>query len=211
MNKAVKEIKVSLNGVEVSCYDPRQAENNSNGTSNNNNSNNLSSNSIETYQADAILCTLPLGVLKQTIEQQDKNDNSRQKQEITNIIEFNPPLPEWKQQCIDRLGFGNLNKVILCFDRIFWDQSDSNLFGHIGQTTGSRGELFLFFNIYKSPVLMALIAGEAANVMENVSDDVIVGRCLTVLKSIYGASNVPTPKETLVTRWRADPWSKGNF
>ena len=88
---------------------------------------------------------------------------------------------------------------------------DSNIFGHIGSTTSSRGELFLFFNIYKSPVLMALIAGEAANVMENVTDDVIVGRCLTVLKSIYGASNVSTPKETLVTRWRADPWSKGSF
>lgn len=215
MNRAVKEIKVSVNGVEVSCYDPRQqTENGSNSIGSNNTNSNLSNNNlIETYQADAVLCTLPLGVLKQLTETStDKHhDNtSKQKQEISNIIEFTPPLPDWKLQCIDRLGFGNLNKVILCFDRIFWE-SDSNLFGHIGSTTNSRGELFLFFNIYKSPVLMALIAGEAANVMEHVSDDVIVGRCLTVLKSIHGASNVPTPKETLVTRWRADPWSKGSF
>ena len=57
-------------------------------------------------------------------------------------------------------------------------------------------------------MLLALVAGEAAAIMENVSDDVIVGRCIAVLKGIFGAANVPTPKETVVTRWRADPWSR---
>jgi len=52
----------------------------------------------------------------------------------------------------------------------------------VGSTTASRGELFLFWNLYKAPVLLALVAGEAACVMENVSDDVIVGRCIAVLK-----------------------------
>ena len=114
--------------------------------------------------------------------------------------------------------------MVLCFDRIFWD-NNSNLFGHVGSTTASRGELFLFWNLYKvnkyniireegshlllkAPVLLALVAGEAAAIMENVSDDVIVGRCIAVLKGIFGAANVPTPKETVVTRWRADPWSR---
>jgi hypothetical protein len=69
-----------------------------------------------------------------------------------------------------------------------------------------RGELFLFWNLYKAPVLLALVAGEAASIMENVSDDVIVGRCIAVLKGIFGNASVPTPKETVVTRWRADPW-----
>lgn len=209
MNRAVKEIKVSMNGVEVIGYDPRQLTSENGGLAGNNGA----SLNYETYQADAILCTLPLGVLKQSIEkgQQDPDLNTSSKQhQVVNAVQFTPPLPEWKQQTIERLGFGNLNKVILCFDKVFWD-NDANLFGHIGSTTSSRGELFLFFNIYKSPVLMALIAGEAANVMENVTDDVIVGRCLTVLKGIYGSSNVSTPKETLVTRWRADPWSKGSF
>ena len=31
-------------------------------------------------------------------------------------------------------------------------------------------------------MLLALVAGEAAAIMENVSDDVIVGRCIAVLK-----------------------------
>jgi hypothetical protein len=80
--------------------------------------------------------------------------------------------------------------VVLCFDRVFWDPS-ANLFGHVGSTTASRGELFLFWNLYKAPVLLALIAGEAAAIMENVSDDVIIGRCLVVMRGIFGANAVP--------------------
>lgn len=81
---------------------------------------------------------------------------------------------------------GNLSRqVVLCFERIFWDPT-ANLFGHVGSTTASRGELFLFWNLYKAPVLLALVAGEAACVMENVSDDVIVGRCIAVLKVSFG-------------------------
>lgn len=81
-------------------------------------------------------------------------------------------------------------QVVLCFDRIFWDPN-ANLFGHVGSTTASRGELFLFWNLYKAPVLLALVAGEAAAIMENVSDDVIVGRSIAVLKGIFGNNAVP--------------------
>jgi len=50
--------------------------------------------SIENYRAEAVLVTVPLGVLKE------------------NVITFDPPLSEEKQSAIERLGFGNLNKVI---------------------------------------------------------------------------------------------------
>lgn len=77
-----------------------------------------------------MLCTLTLGVLKVSIAQS---------QNQLNCVQFDPPLPDWKQDAIRRLGFGNLNKVILCFDKIFWDSS-TNLFGHVGSTTASRGK-----------------------------------------------------------------------
>ena len=76
-----------------------------------------------------MLCTLPLGVLKHSLASAGG----------VNCPRFEPPLPEWKQSVIDRLGFGNLNKVVLCFDRMFWDPN-SNLFGHVGSTTTSRGQ-----------------------------------------------------------------------
>jgi len=184
LNTAVRQVRYSQTGCEVTTSNARNHTN------------------PVTYKADAVLCTLPLGVLKQAIAQNSQG--------LPNTVAFNPPLPDWKVESIKRLGYGNLNKVVLCFDRIFWDSS-ANLFGHVGSTTASRGELFLFWNLYRAPVLLALVAGEAAAIMENVSDDVIVGRCIAVLKGIFGSNAVPTPKETVVTRWRADPWSRGSY
>ena len=184
LNTAVRQIRYSQSGCEVTTSNAR------------NNTNPV------TYKADAVLCTLPLGVMKQAIAQNSQG--------LPNTVSFNPSLPDWKVESIKRLGYGNLNKVVLCFDRIFWDPS-ANLFGHVGSTTASRGELFLFWHLYKAPVLLALVAGEAAAIMENVSDDVIVGRCIAVLKGIFGNAAVPAPKETVVSRWRADPWSRGSY
>nr|CAB3506893.1 unnamed protein product [Spodoptera littoralis] len=156
----------------------------------------------QTFKGDVVLCTLPLGVLKVAVANNGQNQQ--------NFVKFDPPLPDWKVAAIKRLGYGNLNKVVLCFERTFWDPS-ANLFGHVGTTTASRGELFLFWNLYSAPVLLALVAGEAAAVMENVTDDVIVGRCIAVLKSIFGHAAVPQPKECVVTRWRADPYARGSY
>ncbi|XP_072390356.1 lysine-specific histone demethylase 1A [Diabrotica undecimpunctata] len=183
LNAAVKKVEYNSRGVEVTVYNPRNPS------------------TTNTYHAEVVLCTLPLGVLKLSAV-----PSSTQ----LNTVQFSPPLPDWKTSAIQRLGFGNLNKVVLCFERIFWNPQ-ANLFGHVGSTTASRGELFLFWNLYKAPVLLALVAGEAAAIMENVTDDVIVGRCIAVLRGIFGQSGVPQPKETVVTRWRADPWSRGSY
>ena len=47
-----------------------------------------------TADADAVVVTLPLGVLK------------------SGVVQFNPPLPKATQSAIERMGFGLLNKVI---------------------------------------------------------------------------------------------------
>ncbi|KAH8261335.1 hypothetical protein KR044_007421 [Drosophila immigrans] len=206
LNSAVKDIKYSNKGVEIVAE-------------------NLKTCNLQvTYKADLAVCTLTLGVLKVAITNEES-------QQHDNTVKFDPPLPDWKQQAIRRLGFGNLNKVVLCFDRIFWDPN-ANLFGHVGSTTASRGtltvitllcyfsdhlqfkfagEMFLFWSISSTPVLLALVAGMAANIVESVTDDIIVGRCMSVLKNIYGNTSVPQPKETVVTRWRSDQWARGSY
>lgn len=117
LNSAVKEIKYSNKGVEIVAENLK------------------TSNSQMTYKADLAVCTLTLGVLKVAVT----NDEGQH----ANTVKFDPPLPDWKQQAIRRLGFGNLNKVVLCFDRIFWDPN-ANLFGHVGSTTASRGKFIKF-------------------------------------------------------------------
>lgn len=59
----------------------------------------------DVFEGGCVICTLPLGVLK------------------SNSVSFSPPLPLWKQQAIDSVGFGNLNKVVLEFKSAFWDTS----------------------------------------------------------------------------------------
>ncbi|XP_031567611.1 lysine-specific histone demethylase 1A-like isoform X2 [Actinia tenebrosa] len=178
LNTAVKHIRYNRSGVEVVT----QSTNKSSITT------------TQTFKGDAVLITLPLGVLKAHPP----------------AVQFHPALPEWKMAAVHRMGFGNLNKVVLCFDRIFWNP-DTNLFGHVSGTTLNRGELFLFWNLYKAPVLISLVAGEAANKLENVADDIIVGRAVAVLRGIFGPSNVPQPKKSVVTRWKSDEWSHGSY
>ncbi|KXJ15468.1 Lysine-specific histone demethylase 1A [Exaiptasia diaphana] len=160
LNTSVRHVRYNRSGVEVVTQ----------GTSKS------SMNTTQTFKGDAVLITLPLGVLKAHPP----------------AVQFHPALPEWKMAAVHRMGFGNLNKVVLCFDRIFWNPN-TNLFGHVSGTTQSRGELFLFWNLYKAPVLISLVAGEAANKLESVPDDVIVGRAVGVLRGIFGPSNVPSP------------------
>ena len=55
------------------------------------------------FRADALIVSVPLGVLK------------------SSAITFHPPLPEWKTQAIHNLGFGLLNKVSpLVWERYYY-------------------------------------------------------------------------------------------
>lgn len=164
LSSAAKLIKYNEKGVQVSFQSTSTSHHNKENTR------------AEVDTADAVLVTIPLGCLKEKAP-----------------TLFEPKLPDWKLDAIKRLGFGNLNKVVLCFEKIFWDPH-INLFGQIPLSTASRGELFLFWNLYKAPVLLSLVAGESASIMENISDDIIIGRCLAVLRGIFGNSQVPQVK-----------------
>ncbi|XP_063675482.1 lysine-specific histone demethylase 1A-like isoform X2 [Bolinopsis microptera] len=179
-NTACVGIKYTDSGVEVATREVNQVNSS------------WATNTTNTITADAVLLTIPLGVLKKE------------------KLKFDPPLPEWKTSAIKRMGFGNLNKVVLCFNKVFWDPS-IHLFGHVSNSTISRGELFLFWSVSKAPVLIALIAGEAATVIETVPDEAIVGRAMTILRAIFGFQTVPQPSKHRVTRWRGDPWALGSY
>lgn len=145
-----------------------------------------------TFEADYVICTVPLGILK------------------TGGIIFTPPLPNEKISAINRLGFGLLNKLVLFFPQVFWDSTAD----YIGSTSisSNRGEFYLFLNMFKvtgSPVLVALIAGQAALRIENCPGEEVVSRAISILQKIY--KNVPSPARAVVTRWANDPFSMGAF
>ncbi|CAA2984309.1 FLOWERING LOCUS D [Olea europaea subsp. europaea] len=151
----------------------------------------------QVYECDMALCTVPLGVLK------------------SGSIKFVPELPQRKLDAIKRLGFGLLNKVVMLFPEVFWGP-DLDTFGHLTDDPSCRGEFFLFYSyatVAGGPVLIALVAGEAALKFETMPLPDAVEKVLQILKDIYEPQGikVPDPIQTVCTRWGTDPFCLGSY
>jgi monoamine oxidase len=62
-----------------------------------------------------------------------------------------------------------------------------------------------------SPVLIAMMAGEAAEWVERNSDETVSARVVTALKSVFGEDKVPLPVAHQITRWRGEEFSRGSY
>ncbi|KAK1303335.1 hypothetical protein QJS10_CPB11g00878 [Acorus calamus] len=147
------------------------------------------------FVGDAVLITVPLGCLK------------------ASTIKFSPDLPEWKNSSIQRLGFGVLNKVVLEFAEVFWDDS-VDYFGATAEETNCRGQCFMFWNVKKTvgaPVLIALVVGKAAINGQNMNNSYHITHAVMVLRKIFGEASVPDPVASVVTNWGRDPFSRGAY
>lgn len=159
----------------------------------------------ETVQADYIVSTIPLGVLKQQ------------------NIRFEPALPDWKLGAIQRIGYGVLNKVVLVYKKAFWDES-RDIFGTLrnpakrfsleqAEYFTQRGRFFQWFNVSNTtglPTLLALMAGDAAFSTESTPNELLIAEATKVLRGVFGPA-VPMPEESVVTRWGHDEFSRGSY
>lgn len=176
----------------------------------------------ECLLSDFAVCTLPLGVLK----------SSQAGQRQDNMVVFEPPLPDYKTDCIEHVGFGILNKVYLQFPTSFWRKRDKkeNLKGtpflsdsevNFGNASGIHSEYYMFFDVgfdHTNPgdpdnpnILHTLISGIDAVNAEHLSEDVIVGKVMKILRHLFSNVEVPEPKAVLITKWCSDNWSQGAY
>jgi len=157
-------------------------------------------------EADMVLVTLPLGVLK------------------ARDVRFDPELPAWKLEAIDRIGCGLLNKVVLAFDRAFWSPALPPRGRFLGWAApgpedrepgaGDAGGLswpWFFSDLTEAsggrPTLAALAAGHAAHEMEGKDDGAVVAEAMAALRRIL--QDVDNPTGFKVTRWGRDPFARG--
>lgn len=155
----------------------------------------ISTSNGKEFVGDAVLITVPLGCLK------------------AETIKFSPSLPQWKCSSIQRLGFGVLNKVILEFPSVFWDDA-VDYFGATAEETSRRGYCFMFWNVRKTvgaPVLIALVVGRAAIDGQCLSSADHVNHALMVLRKLFREDAVPDPVACVVTDWGRDPFSYGAY
>ena len=143
------------------------------------------------YEADCVLVTVPLGVLK------------------SGDISFIPPLPPEKQAAIDRLGMGVLNKVCLKFPRVFWHK-DVNFLVCAHNAQAEWATWMNLADVTGEPVLMAFNGGGFGRELEQYDDAAIISRALSSLKTMYGR-DVGDPTELLITRWASDRYAYGSY
>ncbi|MDP1080602.1 FAD-dependent oxidoreductase, partial [Klebsiella pneumoniae] len=83
-------------------------------------------------------------------------------------------------------GMGNVNKFLLMWDEVFWDDE----LQYIGVTPDSRGKFNYFLNVNKfsqsSKSLMTFAFGDYADVTERMSDRLVLDAIMGNLRAIYG-------------------------
>ena len=142
------------------------------------------------FEADRVVVTLPLGVLK------------------NGLVSFSPPLPAAKRQAIADLKMGVLNKTCLLFEDVFWEPGVEAI-GYVGPGRGQWAETLSLHPYTGQPVLMMFNAGAYGAEIESLADREIVTEATAALADMYAP--VPQPTDVLVTRWGSDPWTHGSY
>jgi monoamine oxidase len=145
----------------------------------------------ETLAADAVICTVPLGVLQ------------------AGDVGFAEPLAPARQAAIDRLGMGLLNKTWLRFDRIAWPD-DVDWIGWLGPRPGVWAEWVSLAHRLDLPVLLGFNAAAQAEGLESLDDRATIAAAHEALKAMFG-TRFPAPVAGQVTRWRSDPLARGSY
>ncbi|AVP97037.1 amine oxidase [Ahniella affigens] len=143
------------------------------------------------WTAEQVVVTVPLGVLK------------------ANSIVFTPGLPKRKQEAIEGLGMGLLNKCALRFENVFWPD-DFDWLEFVGERTGEWAEWISFARAIGAPVLLGFHAADQARALERRSDQETIAAAMRVLRHLFGA-DTPDPVAAQITRWARDPFAFGAY
>jgi len=155
------------------------------------------------WRAKHVIATLPLGVLKRS---HDKI--------------FHPPLPPLKVQAIESLGFSQVEKVFLEFERPFWQPGFGGI--KLAWTAKDFEEKLLprdwfkvicsFDEVYRQPnILAAWVSGREAQVMLSLSDHDILSTCSELLRRFTSNPHMEAPVRIIRTNWLNNPLFGGSY
>lgn len=172
------------------------------------------------YSGKFGVTTLPLGVLKQ------------------GGVKFVPALTTEKQNAVSKLGMGLLNKIVLVYDRPFFNQpgaggaetpAQASWFSPITSPANSRppadGDAYEWWNHARfwpgSNAVVMLIGADTASKWEALNptlpladrDRALAARADALFRQLFPSSGAGAAvlKESFVTRWASDPFSYGSY
>lgn len=134
---------------------------------------------------------------------------------------FEPSLPAYKLEAIDRLMFGTVNKIFLEYERPFLNPGVSEVMLLWDDERLSEAErrdvsktwfrkIYSFIKI-SDTLLLGWISGRAAEYMEKLSTTEVAEVCTTILRRFLNDPFVPIPKSCLRTTWHSQPHTRGSY
>jgi monoamine oxidase len=122
----------------------------------------------ESLTADAVIVTVPLGVLK------------------AGGITFRPPLPATHTAAIEAIGMGVLDKIWLRWDEPWWSQS-AQQWTRVAATDDAFVEWFNLLDVAGAPVLLGLLGGAEARAWAARTDEAVLAAALASLQQFHAA------------------------
>ena len=163
------------------------------------------------YEADYVIVTLSLGVLKDQVDL------------------FDPPLPEERMSLINNMGFGTIAKIFVEFPvKInevlpeikpagFNFLNSSDLMDTVLQNTANTPWVEELFGLYPDQadphLLVAWLTGPAAHQVESLTPPQVLEKISAVIAARLAPSlpSLPPPVSTTVTGWGGNPLTRGSY
>ncbi|XP_034114934.1 LOW QUALITY PROTEIN: peroxisomal N(1)-acetyl-spermine/spermidine oxidase [Drosophila albomicans] len=162
------------------------------------------------FHAGHVICTIPLGVLKHTHK-----------------TLFDPELPHYKQESIENLMFGTVDKIILVYERPFlsadisevmllWDDEKEEAASEEERATDAYLSKNWFKKIYSfakinDTLLLGWVSGREAEYMETLPHEQVGEKCTELLRDFLQDPYVPKPKLCVCTSWKSQTYTGGAY
>ncbi|MCJ1714359.1 NAD(P)/FAD-dependent oxidoreductase [Curtobacterium sp. VKM Ac-2922] len=147
-----------------------------------------------TFAADAVVVTVPVGVLQ------------------SDAFVIEPDLPAAHRAALGRLRMNAFEKVVLRFPTRFWAPADgSDVYGirQLGPEGRWWHSWYDLTRLDGEPTLLTFAAGPAAHGIRGWSVEQVTASVLEQLRRLYG--DVPEPTSVHVTAWQDDPFARGSY
>ena len=119
-----------------------------------------------TLEADAVVLALPLSVVR------------------AGVVDFLPGLPTRVSNAIGLMGSGCMEKVVLRFDRKFWDVG-AHVIGVTGTPHGRFLDWYDVSDVVGAPSLVGFTVGDAGRDLNTWTDREVVAAAMKTLRGVY--------------------------
>ncbi|XP_037296256.1 spermine oxidase [Manduca sexta] len=154
----------------------------------------------ESYFANHVICTIPLGVLKENVASL-----------------FQPALPQYKVESIERLLFDVVDKIFLEYDRPFLNPDITEIMLLWESPTvpedlaDSWYKKIYSFSKVSETLLLGWVSGKEAEYMETLSMEEVAATCTKILRKFLNDPFVPEPLNCVCTSWKKQPYTRGSY